>query len=143
MTFTKPERGTVGKRNPIENFEKRTRRPIFLDIRWPYPRSAAHHSHRDEFTESLIASEFPGDDRLEYQLQSAQALHDKVQSTLNSECRAAEILARADKTMANCQNRMQEALSFSQRGTFLVGSSSHFCSKINIPPNVDIWGGGR
>ncbi|KAF5375425.1 hypothetical protein D9615_007935 [Tricholomella constricta] len=65
--------------------------------------------------------DFPEDDRLEYQLQSSQTLHDQVQSTLNIECQAAEILARADRTITACKAKVQEALGYSQ---------------------WDMWGGG-
>ncbi|KAF9458705.1 hypothetical protein BDZ94DRAFT_1313034 [Collybia nuda] len=66
-------------------------------------------------------AEFPDDDRLEYHFQTSQSLHDQVQKTLNAECQAAEILTRADRTMAACQTKMQEALGYSQ---------------------WDMWGGG-
>ncbi|RDB17640.1 hypothetical protein Hypma_001089 [Hypsizygus marmoreus] len=65
--------------------------------------------------------DFPEDDRLEYQLHSSQVLHDQIQSTLNAECQAAEILSRADRTMSACEAKMQEALGYSQ---------------------WDMWGGG-
>ncbi|KAG6910381.1 hypothetical protein DXG01_011096 [Tephrocybe rancida] len=60
--------------------------------------------------------EYPEDDRLEYQVQSTQALHDQIQNTLNAECRACEILAHADRTMNACEAQVKEALANSQRG---------------------------
>jgi hypothetical protein len=71
--------------------------------------------------------EFPEDDRLEYRLRTSQSMHDQIQSTLNSECQAAEILARADRTMDGCRSKMQEALGYSQWGTFLVKSRRLIC----------------
>ncbi|KAH0579996.1 hypothetical protein H2248_002814 [Termitomyces sp. 'cryptogamus'] len=66
--------------------------------------------------------EYPEDDRLEYQVQSTQALHEQIQDTLNAECRACEILAHADRTMNDCEAQVKEALAHSQR---------------------DMWGGSR
>ncbi|KAF4611627.1 hypothetical protein D9613_003902 [Agrocybe pediades] len=64
---------------------------------------------------------FPEDDRLEYDLNAIIKQHEQAQSTLNSESRAAELLARAAKAMEFCQKNMQEALSYSR---------------------YDMWGGG-
>lgn len=58
--------------------------------------------------------EFPEDDMLESQLRSSQALYDEVQRTLNAECQAAEILARADRSLSACVDRVNEALKYSQ-----------------------------
>jgi len=57
---------------------------------------------------------FPEDDRLEYDLHAAEKHHDQLQAALNSESRAAEILARAVRYMDACQGSMQEALGYSR-----------------------------
>ncbi|KAG6833398.1 hypothetical protein H0H87_007383 [Tephrocybe sp. NHM501043] len=59
--------------------------------------------------------EYPEDDRLEHQVHSTQALYDKIQNTLNAECRACEILAQADRTMNACEVQIKDALAHSQR----------------------------
>lgn len=64
---------------------------------------------------------FPEEDRLEYAVIETQQKYEKLQSTLNSESRAAEILARAARTMDACQANMQQALQLSRN---------------------DMWGGG-
>lgn len=64
---------------------------------------------------------FPEEDQLEYAVIEAQQKYEKLQSTLNSESRAAEILARAARTMDACQTNMQQALQLSRN---------------------DMWGGG-
>ncbi|KAF8154213.1 hypothetical protein B0H34DRAFT_81316 [Crassisporium funariophilum] len=64
---------------------------------------------------------FPEDDRLEYDLHAAETQHDKIQANLNSESRAAELLARAVRHMDTCEHSMQEALGYSR---------------------YDMWGGG-
>ncbi|KAG6864605.1 hypothetical protein C0991_008283 [Blastosporella zonata] len=64
--------------------------------------------------------EYPEDDRLERQVQKTQALHDKIQNTLNAECRACEILAHADRTLNACEAQVKEALAHSQRGTHML-----------------------
>jgi len=59
---------------------------------------------------------FPEDDRLEYDLNAAVKRHEQVQAKLNSESRAAELLARAVRAMDLCQQNMQEALGYSRYG---------------------------
>ena len=59
---------------------------------------------------------FPEDDRLEYDLHAEEKRHDQIQATLNSESRAAEILAGAVRFMDVCQSSMQEALGYSRYG---------------------------
>ena len=61
---------------------------------------------------------FPEDDRLEYDLHAVEKRHDQIQATLNSESRAAEILAIAARFMDACQSSMQEALGYSRYGSF-------------------------
>ncbi|KDR78264.1 hypothetical protein GALMADRAFT_119275 [Galerina marginata CBS 339.88] len=65
---------------------------------------------------------FPEDDRLEYDVVDAVRKHEQLQEILNSESRAAELLARASKAMDYCQKSMQEALGYSR---------------------YDMWGGGN
>ncbi|KAF8064293.1 hypothetical protein FPV67DRAFT_1504321 [Lyophyllum atratum] len=62
--------------------------------------------------------DFPEDDMLESQLRSSQTLHDEIQRTLNAECQAAEILARADRSMSACKARVNGALGYSQWDMF-------------------------
>lgn len=66
----------------------------------------------------LLSSDsgYPEDDRLEYQLRTTQVLHDQIQATLNAECQAAEILARADVMLGRCKAQVQEALGYSHWG---------------------------
>ncbi|PPR05094.1 hypothetical protein CVT24_010081 [Panaeolus cyanescens] len=64
---------------------------------------------------------FPEDDRLEYEMHEAQKSHDEAQARLNAESRAAELLARAARSMDACQQSVQEALGYSR---------------------YDMWGGG-
>ena len=71
---------------------------------------------------------FPEDDRLEYDLHAEEKRHDQIQAILNSESRAAEILARAVRFMDSCQNSMQEALGYSRYGPFSF-----------IPPCIIYW----
>ncbi|KAF8889101.1 hypothetical protein BD779DRAFT_1715171 [Infundibulicybe gibba] len=66
--------------------------------------------------------EFPEEDERENQVQAAQIYHDQVQAAINRESQAAEILARADETMASCESKMRDALGYSQ---------------------WDMWGGGN
>jgi len=82
---------------------------------------------------------FPEDDRLEYEVMDAVRRHEKIQAILNSESKAAELLARAVKAMEFTQKAMQEALGYSRYG------SRHSCSSFydhfadHFP---DMWGGG-
>ncbi|KIM41869.1 hypothetical protein M413DRAFT_27430 [Hebeloma cylindrosporum] len=64
---------------------------------------------------------FPEDDRLEYELMDAVKRHERIQAALNSESKAAELLARAVKSMEFTQKAMQEAVIYSRH---------------------DMWGGG-
>ncbi|KAG5653550.1 hypothetical protein H0H81_012359 [Sphagnurus paluster] len=72
----------------------------------------------NKLTQRAHLVDFPEDDRLEYELQTTQTLHDQVQSTLNAECQAAEILTRADKTINACKGKVNEALGYSQYGMY-------------------------
>ena len=76
-----------------------------------------HHSDPCAFYTATVA--FPEDDRLEYDLHAAEKRHDQIQAALNSDSRAAEILARAVRYMDVCQSSMQEALGYSRYGPFL------------------------
>ena len=81
---------------------------------------------------------FPEDDRLEYELMDAVKRHERIQGTLNSESKAAELLARAVKAMEFAQRCMQEALGYSRYGSrfrprFMSNFADHF---------TDMWGGG-
>lgn len=71
---------------------------------------------------------FPEDDRLEYDLHAAEKHHDQLQAALNSESRAAEILARAVRYMDVCQGSMQEALGYSRYGQFMSAYTNYFPS---------------
>ena len=62
---------------------------------------------------------FPEDDRLEYDLNAAEKRHDQTQAALNSDSRAAEILARAMRYMDVCQSIMQEVLGYFCYGPFI------------------------
>lgn len=59
---------------------------------------------------------FPEDDRLEYDLNDAIKRHNNILGVMNSESRAAEILALAANQMDYCQANMKEALSYSTYG---------------------------
>lgn len=65
---------------------------------------------------SFSMTAFPEEDQLEYAVIEAQQKYETLQSTLNSESRAAEILARAARTMDACQANMQQALQLSRNG---------------------------
>jgi hypothetical protein len=65
---------------------------------------------------SFYMTAFPEEDQLEYAVIEAQQKYEKLQSILNSESRAAEILARASRTMDACQANMQQALQLSRNG---------------------------
>ena len=82
---------------------------------------------------------FPEDDRLEYQVIDAVRRHERIQATLNSESKAAELLARAVKAMELTLRAMQEALGYSRYGSLLLCSSfcAHFADQF-----LDMWGGG-
>jgi hypothetical protein len=67
---------------------------------------------------------YPEDDRLEYQLQQAQARYNEIQEALNRESRAASLLQSANASLLTCNSKMQEALSYSQWGScFFSGRS--------------------
>jgi len=85
-----------------------------------------------------LLTAFPEDDRLEYELMDAMKRHERIQATLNSESKAAELLARAVKAMDFAQRCMQEALGYSRYGScfqphFTINFADHF---------TDMWGGG-
>ena len=65
---------------------------------------------------SFSMTAFPEEDQLEYAVIEAQQKYEALQSTLNSESRAAEILSRAARTMDACQANMQQALQLSRNG---------------------------
>jgi hypothetical protein len=81
---------------------------------------------------------FPEDDRLEYEVLDAVRRHDRIQVTLNSESKAAELLARAVKAMELTLRAMQEALGYSRCGSRFLCSSfyAHFANQF-----LDMWGG--
>ena len=64
---------------------------------------------------------FPQEDRLEYDVTEVQKRLEQMQSSLNAESQAADLLARACVTMDRCQASMSEALRYS---------------------TYDMWGGG-
>lgn len=82
---------------------------------------------------------FPEDDRLEYEVLNAVNQHERIQATLNSESKAAELLARAIKAMEFTLRAMQEALGYSRYGSRFLCSSSHDHFADEFP---DMWGGG-
>jgi hypothetical protein len=82
---------------------------------------------------------FPEDDRLEYELLDAVRRHERIQATLNSESKAAELLARATKAMEFTLRAMQEALGYSRYGSRFLCSSFHDPFTDQYP---DMWGGG-
>ncbi|KAJ7835928.1 hypothetical protein B0H14DRAFT_2795067 [Mycena olivaceomarginata] len=65
---------------------------------------------------------YPEDDRLEYQLQQAQARYNEIQEALNRESRAASLLQSANASLLTCNSKMQEALSYSQWDMFGGGT---------------------
>ncbi|KAG6889689.1 hypothetical protein C0995_015437 [Termitomyces sp. Mi166 len=88
-----------------------------------------------------VFDEYPEDDRLEYQVQSTQALHDQIQDTLNAECRVCEILAHADRTMNACEAQVKEALTHSQRAQALAKQTESLCKQArNVSPFVESIG---
>ena len=82
---------------------------------------------------------FPEDDRLEYQVIDAVRRHERIQATLNSESKAAELLARAVKAMELTLRAMQEALGYSRYGSRFLCSSFHAQIADQF---LDMWGGG-
>ncbi|KAG6810525.1 hypothetical protein H0H92_011471 [Tricholoma furcatifolium] len=89
-------------------------------------KTARYESTRKELSDLYMrvfdgpTEEYPEDDRLEYQVQCTKTLHDKIQDTLNAECRACELLANADRIMNACEAQVKEALTRSQQGAHLV-----------------------
>ena len=63
-----------------------------------------------------MVADFPGDDKLEYELEAAQALHERVQKDLNTECQATQLLTKAVKIMENCLAKMNQALGYNTWG---------------------------
>lgn len=63
---------------------------------------------------------FPEDDRLENEFYAAQRRCNKIRAVLDSESRAAEILAKAVRYMDACQSSMQEAVGYSRYGPLHV-----------------------
>ncbi|KAG7087740.1 hypothetical protein E1B28_013683 [Marasmius oreades] len=57
--------------------------------------------------------EFPRDDQLESQLESAQQAYNGIQGHLNSQARSVQLLSQADAAMRRCLASMQEALGYS------------------------------
>ncbi|KAJ7607339.1 hypothetical protein FB45DRAFT_1040309 [Roridomyces roridus] len=68
-----------------------------------------------------VTRDYPEDDRLEEQLQAAQAQYDEIQGQLNQESQAYNLLHSADRTLAACRSAVSSALGYSQ---------------------WDMWGGG-
>jgi hypothetical protein len=64
----------------------------------------------------MFSTAFPAEDQLEHQLPSTQEAYDNVQTKLNFESQAANILTKADKTMRACLAKMQEAPGYSTYG---------------------------
>lgn len=87
----------------------------------------------------FFVTAFPEEDQLEYAVIEAQQKYEKLQSTLNSESRAAEILARAARTMDACQANMQQALQLSRNGELYCVT---IAGRITQGRNLDMWGGG-
>lgn len=61
---------------------------------------------------------FPDEDKIEYEVMEAQRRIERLQSGLNAESQAADLLARAAVTMDRCQASMSEALQYSRYGEF-------------------------
>ena len=81
---------------------------------------------------------FPEDDWLEYELMDTVGRHERIQATLNSESKAAELLARAVKAMEVSLRAMQEALGYSRYGSHFLCSSFHAQIADQF---LDMWGG--
>ena len=67
----------------------------------------------------MVTTEFPEDDRLEYELNATIRRYEEVQRSLNAESKAAELLARAKQALEACQRSVQEALSHFRYGACL------------------------
>ena len=89
-----------------------------------------------------LVSDFPGDDKLEYELKTAQALHERVQTDLNAECQVAQLLTKADEIMGNCLARMNKALGFNTWGMSIYGIGGLMMLIFNGFISSDAWGGG-
>ena len=53
---------------------------------------------------------------MEYELETAQALHERVQKDLNAECQATQLLTKADNIMENCLAKMNQTLGYNTWG---------------------------
>lgn len=91
----------------------------------------------------FLLSEFPEHERLEYILQSSQALRDKMQRSLNIERQAVEILTKADGTLDTCQNKIKESLSCTEWGTsYIIAQYELPFFQLRLTSQIiDDWGG--
>ncbi|KAF8628561.1 hypothetical protein AX17_005957 [Amanita inopinata Kibby_2008] len=64
---------------------------------------------------------FP-DDELKYQVESAERHHEQIQTTLTTECEAADLLNRADSLLNSCREKVCEIVEYTRWDTWAGGS---------------------
>ena len=83
---------------------------------------------------------FPEDDRLEYAVIEATRRHQQAQARVNAESRAAELLARAVRSIVQSYRNAHDALGYSTYG--IVEWFEYQKQKLINYSFLDVWGFG-